>query len=110
MAQSKGKKQCGKCGESGHSMRTCAQMKAVSAARLKEVSNDPSKLSMDVSSYTCIPVYLYLYICISACLVPTVGQGNAHKCSYLLTPHFLGFWMMYIWNQILLRSGDPKKA
>jgi hypothetical protein len=27
----------GKCGEQGHSMRTCAQMKAVSAARLKEV-------------------------------------------------------------------------
>jgi hypothetical protein len=37
MAQSKDKKHCGKCGEQGHSMRTCAQMKAVSAARLKEV-------------------------------------------------------------------------
>jgi hypothetical protein len=28
---------CGKCGDSGHSIRTCQQMKAVSAARLKEV-------------------------------------------------------------------------
>ena len=28
---------CGKCGESGHSIRTCLQMKAVSSARLKEV-------------------------------------------------------------------------
>ena len=37
MAQSKDKKHCGKCGEAAHSMRTCAQMKAVSAARLKEV-------------------------------------------------------------------------
>ena len=37
MAQSKGKKHCGKCGEQGHAMRTCAQMKAVPAARLKEV-------------------------------------------------------------------------
>ena len=37
MAQNKSKEHCGKCGEQGHSMRTCAQMKAVSAARLKEV-------------------------------------------------------------------------
>ena len=37
MAQSKGKKHCSKCGEQGHSMRNCAQMKAVPAARLKEV-------------------------------------------------------------------------
>ena len=28
---------CGNCGESGHSIRTCPKMKAVSAARLKEV-------------------------------------------------------------------------
>jgi hypothetical protein len=27
----------GKCGESGHSIRTCQEMKAVSAAGLKEV-------------------------------------------------------------------------
>ena len=40
MAQSKGKKHCVKRGEQGHSMRTCAQMKAVSAARLKEVLED----------------------------------------------------------------------
>jgi hypothetical protein len=31
------KKHCGKCVESGHSICTCAEMKAVSAARLKEV-------------------------------------------------------------------------
>jgi hypothetical protein len=37
MAQNKDKKNCSKCGEQGHSMRTCAQMKAASAARLKEV-------------------------------------------------------------------------
>jgi hypothetical protein len=37
MAQNKDKKNSGKCGEQGHSMRTCGQMKAVSAARLKEV-------------------------------------------------------------------------
>ena len=28
---------CGNCVESGHSIRTCPQMKPVSAARLKEV-------------------------------------------------------------------------
>ena len=28
---------CGKCGESGHSIRTCPEMRVVSAARLKEV-------------------------------------------------------------------------
>jgi len=37
MARSNHKKRCGKCGESGHSIRTCPEMKAVSAARLKEV-------------------------------------------------------------------------
>jgi hypothetical protein len=37
MAQSNRKKHCGKCGEIGHSIRTCPDMKAVSAARLKEV-------------------------------------------------------------------------
>jgi len=34
MAQSKCKRHRGKCDEPGHSMRTCVQMKAVSAARL----------------------------------------------------------------------------
>jgi hypothetical protein len=38
MAQSKCKKRGGKCGEQGHLMRTCAQMKVVSVARLKDVS------------------------------------------------------------------------
>jgi hypothetical protein len=36
MAKSKTTRNCGKCGESGHSIRTCQQMKAVSTARLKE--------------------------------------------------------------------------
>ena len=37
MAQSIRKKHCGQCGLSAHSIRTCSDMKAVSAARLKEV-------------------------------------------------------------------------
>jgi hypothetical protein len=35
MAQNTTKKHCGQCGEVGHSIRTCQEMKAVSAARLK---------------------------------------------------------------------------
>lgn len=35
---------CGKCGESGHSIRTCRQMKAVSAAGLNEVKAGMAKL------------------------------------------------------------------
>jgi hypothetical protein len=37
VAKSKTTCTCGKCGEQGHSIRTCPEMKAVSAARLKEV-------------------------------------------------------------------------
>ena len=37
MTQRTRNKHCGKYGESGHSIRTCPYMRAVSAARLKEV-------------------------------------------------------------------------
>jgi hypothetical protein len=41
------KKHCGKCVESGHSIRTCQEMKAVSAARLKEVLEHGKAKSSD---------------------------------------------------------------
>ena len=37
VAKSKTTHTYGKCGEQGHSIRTCQEMKAVSTARLKEV-------------------------------------------------------------------------
>jgi hypothetical protein len=37
VANSKTTRNCGKCGESGHSIRTCQEMKAASSARAKEV-------------------------------------------------------------------------
>ena len=47
MAQSNRKKHCGKCGDGGHSIRTCQEMKAVSAARLKEVLEHGKAKSSD---------------------------------------------------------------
>jgi hypothetical protein len=52
MAQNTRKKHCGQCGEIGHSIRTCTEMTAASAARLKEVLEHGKAQSGDTQQTT----------------------------------------------------------